>query len=155
MSIAQFSHLEQTEKSLVYLSPALVTYLIGGVDKNFDSNEEAEAKHIVHFRTSTGDPLLFDFFKEVEPQFITQLDELVKQYGNLQADVRTKILAEELAKLNDIFPKLDSVYARALLKSLRSLAMAVAKSSGGILGFLEGTYEEKHLAELSMITYQP
>ena len=151
MAIIQFNHLTTEEKELIYRSPALVTYLIGGVDRNFDNAEEAHAKHTVHFRTNTGDPMLFDFFKEVELIFFSQLEELVKQYGDLQSEKRTQILSDELAKLNDILPKIDSIYGRVLLKSLRSLAHSLAQASGGILGFLGVSYEEKHLVDLKMI----
>jgi hypothetical protein len=99
--------------------------------------------------------MLFDYFKDVEIIFASQLDQLVKEYGNLQAETRTQILSDELAKLNDILPKVDPIYARTLLKSLRSLAHGVAEASGGVLGFLEITYEERHLMGLDMITYQP
>ncbi|MDB5227496.1 MAG: hypothetical protein JWN78_1689 [Bacteroidota bacterium] len=154
MAIIQFSHLPEKERELLYLSPALVTYLTGGADKKLDTAEESQAKHIVHFRTSTGDPMLFDFFTEVEPKFLTQLHSLEKQYDNLLPEERTELLVTELEKLNDILPKIDPIYARTLLRSLKSLALAVAEASGGILGFLDVTYEEKHLAELPMITVE-
>ena len=154
MAIVQFNHLTENEKELIYRAPALVTYLIGGVDNNFDAAEEAQAKHVVHFRTATGDPMLFDYFTEVEKTFATQLEELVKQYTDLQAETRTGILSEELAKLNEVLPKIDAIYARSLLKSWKSLALAVAEASGGVLGFLEVSYEEKHLLDLHMITVE-
>lgn len=154
MSIIQFSHLTENERELLYGSPALVTYLIGSADDSFNIAEEEQAKHIVHFRTSTGDPMLFDFFTEVEPKFLTQLHSLEKEYGNLQPAERTALITAELERLNDILPKIDSIYARTLLRSLKSLALAVAEASGGILGFLDVTYEEKHLAELPMITVE-
>src|SRR6476660_9802614 len=97
MPIAQFSQLPQSEKELLYKAPALVTYLIGGVDNNFDAAEEAQAKHVVHFRTTTGDPMLFDYYTEVEKNFASHLDMLVKEYGNLQAETRTQQLSDELA----------------------------------------------------------
>src|SRR4051812_9704891 len=119
MAIIQFSHLNEDERALLYSSPALVTYLIGTLDNSFDSAEEAQAKHIVHFRTSTGDPMLFDFFTEVELKFIAQLNDLAKEYGNLQPQERTNLLVKELEKLNEILPKIDPIYARTLLRSLK------------------------------------
>jgi len=153
MSIAQFNQLSEEEKTLVYNAPAMVAYLIGGADDNFDTQEEKRSKHVIRFRQAVGDPLLFDYFKEVEDKFDAQLVELIHQFGNLHAEVRTKILVDELTKLNDILPKIDGLYARALLKSLKTLAQAVAEASGGVVGFLGVSYEESHLMGLEMITY--
>lgn len=155
MAITQFNHLTETEKNLLMNSPALVTYLIGSADNNFDAKEEEHSKHVVRIRTTTGDPILFDFYKEVSEVFAGQLTNLVAQYANLSAKDRTQQLVDELAKLNEILPKIDTIYVNALLKSLRSLAESVAEASGGVFGFLEVSYEEKHLVGLQMITYVP
>ena len=155
MAITQFNHLTETEKNLLMASPALVTYLIGSADNNFDAKEEEHSKHVIRIRTATGDPILFDFYKEVDELFAGQLTDLVSEYASLQAKARTQLLIDELAKLNEILPKIDTIYVHALLKSMRSLAELVAEASGGVFGFLEVSYEEKHLVGLQMITYAP
>lgn len=155
MPVIQFNQLSEEEKNLLYSTPALVTYLIGGADDNFDTKEEVQSSHLVRIRTADGDPLLFDFYKHIEVSYFDQLDAIVKKYEKLPVEERTAALVAELTRLNDILPKIDGLYARALLKSLRSLAKVVAEASGGVLGFLEISYEEEHLMGLNMITYQP
>lgn len=155
MSIPQLSSLNEEEKSLVLDAPVIVSYLIGGSDDNLDENEKQKSNHLVHIRAATGDPILFDFYKEIEDSFALKLNGYVAKYGNLQVKERTRVLVEELTKLNDILPMLNDIYARAYLKSLRSLAHAIAEVSGGLLGFLDISYEEKHLTALEMITYEP
>ena len=155
MSIPQFSAVNEDEKSLLLDAPVLVTYLIGGADDNLDEKEKEKSGHLMHIRAATGDPILFDFYKEIENSFAIKLNGYVAKYGGLQANERTRVLVEELTKLNDILPKLSDIYARAYLKSLRSLAHAIAEVSGGLLGFLDISYEEKHLTALEMITYEP
>ncbi len=155
MSIAQFNPLTEEEKALLYLSPALVSYLIGGADNDFDANEKAQSGHVVRLRTSVGDPILFEFFKEVEGDFEAQLSALEQQYGQLPAEERTHLLVLELTKLNDILGKVDSLYARSFLKTLRSLAQSVAEASGGLFGFLGVSYDEQHLLGLNVITVEP
>ena len=154
-SIVYLQDLPSEEKDLVLNAPAIVTLLIGGVDDNLSDREEAMAKKVVHFRTVTGDPILFDYFKLIDPEFIPKLEALERKYHDLQPEVRTKILVEELEKLNDILPGLDNLFARALLRSWRSLAKEVAQATGGILGVLRTTYEEEHLIGLEMITVNP
>jgi hypothetical protein len=155
MAIMQFNHLSEDERNLLYSTPSLITFLIGGADNNFDTKEEVQSEHLVRIRTATGDPLLFDFYKHIEQSYFDQLDATVKKYINLPVAERTEIISNELAKLNEILPKIDNLFARALLKSLRSLAKAIAEASGGVFGFLEISYEEEHLMGLNMITYEP
>ena len=151
----QFNHLSEDERNLLYSTPSLITFLIGGADNNFDTKEEVQSEHLVRIRTATGDPLLFDFYKHIEQTYFDQLDATVKKYVNLPVAERTEMISNELAKLNEILPKIDNLFARALLKSLRSLAKAIAEASGGVFGFLEISYEEEHLMGLNMITYEP
>jgi hypothetical protein len=155
MAIIQFNQLTEDERTLLYSTPALITYLIGGADGDFDAKEEVQSEHIVRIRTANGDPLMFDFYKHVEQTYFDQLDATVKKFGNLSVEERTTLIVNELAKLNEILPKVDDLYARTLLKSLRSLAKTVAEASGGVMGFLEVSYEEEHLMGLNMITYNP
>lgn len=155
MAIMQFNHLSEDERNLLYSTPSLITFLIGGADNNFDTKEEVQSEHLVRIRTATGDPMLFDFYKHIEQTYFDQLDATVKKYVNLPVAERTEMISNELAKLNEILPKIDNLFARALLKSLRSLAKAIAEASGGVFGFLEISYEEEHLMGLNMITYEP
>lgn len=151
----QFNHLSEDERNLLYSTPSLITFLIGGADNNFDTKEEVQSEHLVRIRTATGDPLLFDFYKHIEQTYFDQLDATIKKYEKLPVAERTEMISNELAKLNEILPKIDNLFARALLKSLRSLAKAIAEASGGVFGFLEISYEEEHLMGLNMITYEP
>lgn len=151
----QFNHLSEEERNLLYSTPSLITFLIGGADNNFDTKEEVQSEHLVRIRTATGDPLLFDFYKHIEQNYFDQLDATIKKYEKLPVSERTEIISNELAKLNEILPKIDNLFARALLKSMRSFAKAIAEASGGVFGFLEISYEEEHLMGLNMITYEP
>ena len=155
MEIAQFSNLSDEEKELMMNTPALVTVLLAGVDGEIDMTEEEQANRLVHIRATTGDPILFDFFKLLESEFNTQLSVMNGKYMNFEKEVRVQEIAEELSKLNDILPKLDPLFARAFLKSMRSFAGSVAESTGGILGFLSVSFDEKQLIGLEMITYEP
>lgn len=155
MSVIQFDHLSAEERSLLYTTPALVTYLIGGADGNFDTKEEVQSSHFIRIHSADGDPILFDFYKHVETTYFDVLDAVVKQYEHTSVKERTDSIIAELEKLNEVLQKVDNLYARVLIKSLRSLAKVVAEASGGVLGFLEVGYEEEQLMGLEMITYQP
>ena len=155
MSVIQFDHLTAEERNLLYTSPALVTYLIGGADGALDTKEEVQSSHFIRIHAADGDPILFDFYKHVETNYFDVLDAIVKNYESMPVEERTKNIIVELSKLNDVLPKVDNLYARVFIKSLRTLAKVVAEASGGVLGFLEVGYEEERLMGLEMITYQP
>lgn len=155
MPVIQFDQLTPEERNLLYTSPALVTYLIGGADGNFDTKEEVQSSHFIRIHAADGDPILFDFYKHVEITYFDVLDAVVKQYEDAPVKERTDKIVAELEKLNTILPKVDNLYARVFIKSLRSLAKVVAEVSGGVLGFLEVGYEEERLMGLEMITYHP
>ncbi len=154
MSIPQFSSLSAEETALLFHAPALVTCLIAGSEKKINETEEEHSKHLVRIRANTGDPILFDYYKQVEVNFDEQLNSLISEYGDLEPEPRTTNLVEELAKLNEILPKLDTLFARPYVKSLRTLAQAVAESSGGFFGFFSVSYEESQVVGLEMITYE-
>ncbi|MCB9033965.1 MAG: hypothetical protein H6553_09020 [Chitinophagales bacterium] len=154
MSIPQFSQLEGTEKALLFNTPAIITLLVGGVDDNLDEKEIAAAHKTIIIKSNEGDIILNEYFDFVENNFDEVLIALLNQYSGLQADVRTDVLVEMLSKLNDILPQIDALYAKALLKVWKSIAKEVANASGGFLGMMSSTYDEKHLAELGMITYK-
>lgn len=153
MSIVQFNQLNQEEKELLFHAPALVSFLIAGSDEGINKTEEEKSKHLVRIRTNTGDPILFDFYKEVEVDFDEQFQSLVNKYSDLETEPRTQQLIDELTKLNEVLPRLDGLFARAYVKSLRTLAHTIAESSGGLLGFFSVSYNEGQLIGLEMISY--
>jgi hypothetical protein len=154
MTIVHFNNLNEEQKNVLIQAPAFVSYLIGGADNNFDEKEMEIAKYTVNLRKTVGEPLLFDYYMWVAESFNIELDTLVSKYEHLQADARTKILVEEIEKLNEVLALVDGLYAKALLKSWKSLAREVAGASGGFLGMLNVSYEEEHLLDLAMINIE-
>lgn len=155
MSVIQFDHLTESERNLLYRTPALVSYLIGGVDGKFDEKEKEQSFNTVRMYAVDGDPIVFDYYKTVEAVHSEHLNAVLEQYEGISVQERTEAIVAELTALNEILPKVDNLLARSLLKSFKGLAKMVAQASGGVLGFFEITYEEEHLMGLNMITYQP
>lgn len=152
MVVKQLENLTEDERELVLLAPALVTVLISGADNDFSKEEEEQAFKAVHFRGILGDQLLFDYYKAVDHSFASSVNHIKQKYeGN--ADQRGERITQELAKLNDILPKIDKKFAHVLLDNWRSLAKSIAKADGGIFGYGSISYEEGELIGLEMITY--
>ncbi|MBX7226331.1 MAG: hypothetical protein K1X55_09895 [Chitinophagales bacterium] len=153
MSVERLSHLTEEERTLCLEAPALVALLIGKADGNFNNSERERARNAMKFRQTNGDALLFDYFKEVYKTFDNVLQSVEERYAGDTNEVIMKVSAE-LSKLNDILPKLDKRFASMLIKNLKSLAVGVANSSGGILGIFDESEEEANLVDLPMIVFE-
>jgi hypothetical protein len=68
-----------------------------------------------------------------------------------EARKRTPLILEELKKLNTILSKLDRKFAIQFYESMKDIAKKIAKSSGGVLGYISVDYEESKLMELKVI----
>lgn len=143
-----FKDLSEEEKTLLLSAPALVTVLIGTADQNFTEDERERGEKAVHFRANVGDPILKEYFGMVDGTFEENVENIFQTYGN-----NTDAIAEKLAELNPIIQKLDRRFASALEDNLRSLALAIAQTSGGILGFMGVSQEEEHYLNLDMIKW--
>jgi len=152
MGVYNIQELSQEHQEILFRMPALVSVLIGVADGDMDSNEESRAKRAVHFRQSIGDPLLFDYFAQVEKQLDRDLAVYEDISRNIPSEDRVSYISDEIAQINDVLPLLDEKLATAIVKNLRSLAMGIATTSGGIIGVGAG-YTESDLAQLTMINY--
>ncbi len=154
MTIQELAVLSEEERDLVLTAPAMITVLIAGADDDFDKREENRAKKAVHFRQIQGDPLLFDYFKSVEVSFMSSLQHMIQKYEG-DHDRRGSEISEQLAELNNILPKIEARYAKALIENWRNMAKAIAHSSGGVLGYVTISDKEAEFIGLDMITYKP
>ena len=152
MTVKELAHLTEDERELVLQAPALISVLIGGADSNFDEKEMEHAVKAVTYRSLQGEPLLYNYYKKVELSFESVMLHFTQKYEG-DANDRAKAINAELAKLNDILPKLDDRYAHVLVENWRSFAKGIAKASGGFLGYHQISMDESHVVELEMITY--
>ena len=132
--IAEFEGLEQSEKDLMYSLPIYVAVLIAGADGKIDSSELKKAVSISNHKTSKARKELIDFYQQVNTDYE---DKLKMTIANLPAGTkeREKLLIEEIGKVNDIWPKLESVLLLSYmpaLKKLPSISLKLLVVSSGI-----------------------
>ena len=148
--IPQFAGLNDTEQKLLKNAIPLITALIAGADGNIDSAEKEWAAKIMKIRGYQHPPALEGYYKLVGEEFATQLDELISTLP-IGTNERVSMISDELAQLNDIFPKMDPLHAAHFYHSFVTFAEHVAKASGGILGFGAISRAESKYIELPMI----
>jgi hypothetical protein len=140
------SELQQLEDVVVQIS-----VLIAGADGKIDAEEAAWADKLAHIRGYSGEKWMQEFYDQVSANFKIQFNDLVKALPTDTA-VRQHCLTAEIAKINPILAKLDPKTAYKMYHSYQTLAMSIAKASGGILGFGAVSSAEKKVVDLPMIT---
>ncbi len=150
MNVQEFENLREDEVQIILKAPVYVAILIAGADGKIDKSERKEAVDVARSRQSRAREQLVEYYKAVGETFESDFNQLV---DTLPEDVkdRNTDLEQELRKLNFILPKIDRVFAIKLYASLKDLAKKIAEASGGVLGYLSVSYEEKSLMDLKMI----
>lgn len=148
MSIPSFASLTSEEQHLLFRVPALVAVLVAGADDNIDKKEEALAEKLVGYRTFTEDHQLHNYYEQIHVEFDADLKEALAAWHSKGGN---DYISAELAKVNDITPKLEAAYAELLKNSWRTYARKVAEASGGFLGFGSVSKDELQVVDLPMI----
>jgi hypothetical protein len=140
------SEIQQLEEAVVQIS-----ILVAGADGTIDAEEVAWADKLAHIRGYSGDLWLQEFYDEVATNFRIRFNDLRKALPPDTA-LRQHCLTMEIAKINPILAKLDPRVAYKMYHSYQTLAMSIAKSSGGILGFGSVSNAEAKVVNLPMLT---
>jgi len=149
--ITQFSGLSQEEADLMMEAIPLVTVLIAGADGDIDREEKEWAAKLTKIRSYNNPEAWNDFYKAVGENYSEKLDNLIASLPS-ETEARNKAISEQLARINDLLPKIDQHAAYGFYKGLTSFAEHVAKASGGFLRIGAISREEKRWIELPMIT---
>lgn len=127
-----------------------ITILVAGADGELDMKEVEWSEKLTKIRSFSYEEELRPFYKKVGENYEERLHLLMDALPN-DKDARNQAISDELAKLNEVLPKLDHFYARHYYQSLRSFADHVAHSSGGVMGWLSVGFEEYKVIDLHMI----
>lgn len=154
MELIYLSNLEKEEKELLKRIPALITILIGSADDNLDEKEIHMGKMSTEFRKDHGEPLVNNYFEWVSNEYDTIFNNEWNNLKEIELEQRLQLISDEIAQTNEILAKLDKKFTHELVVSWRGLARAVATSSGGVLGRLSVSYEERDYIALDMIEFK-
>lgn len=149
--IPEFDKLSSSEIELMLKGPILACILIAGADDHVDNKEirgsieSAKNKH----KDTKGSPLA-KFYLMVVEDFEDKLKIVLQSYP-VDSAKRNKLIANELAGLNELLPKLDNNFASEYYKSLKDIALGTAESSGGLLGIKSVGEEEARVVDLPMV----
>ena len=149
--VPELKRLTPDQLEMINKAPILVSILIAGADGTIDRNEIKGAIETAQ-RRSRKKSSLQAFYKEVGTDFEDKLKVILQNYP-VSAEDRGKIISEELSILNDIFKEVEGSLAHDIYDSLKSLALNIARSSGGFFGLFSSIGpEEARYLDLKMIS---
>jgi tellurite resistance protein len=148
--IPEFDKLSSSETELMFKAPILACILIAGADGHIDRNEIQGAIEVSRKKQKRAQANLLEFYRLVGEDFEDKLKIVIQSYSH-DASRRNPQIIEELAQLNEIFPKIPTAFAVAFYGSIKEIAHAIAESSGGLLGINKIGDEEAELVNLPMI----
>ena len=129
----EIAKLDQIDRGIILRAPAVVALLAAvSDDGEVSQDEKAASVRLAHLRTYTSNPILHNFYKEVDKCFEQNFDDILSQ---LPKDWKEKerFLENRLCNLDPVLQKLDPVYAEELITSLKSFAKHVFKSNSNFL----------------------
>lgn len=148
--IPEFDELSASEIELMFKAPILACILIAGADGHIDRNEIKGAIEVARKKQRRASAHLLEFYQLVGEDFEDKLKIVIAAYPSNVAQ-RTPVIVQELSMLNHVLPKLDKAFAVAFYKSIKDIAIAIAESSGGVLGINTIGEEEARFVDLPMI----
>lgn len=129
----ELQRLDEKDQEILLRAPAIVALIAAVSDDGIVSeSEKAESIKLAHLRTYSSPEILHNYYKRVDEVFAEYLQEEYDQLPESWED-KEKHLEERLTSLNTVLPKINEVYAKELVISLKSFARHVFRSNEGYL----------------------
>jgi len=146
----EFDALTAEEQQLMLDAIPLITILVAGADGTIDEKEVEWAEKVTKIRSFDFNSKLNFYFERVGKEFSERLTHYIKTLPQDTAE-RQQVISDMLAGLNPILHKMDKHDAFVYYQNFLSFAKHVAKASGGILGMMSISPEEKEVISLPML----
>tara|TARA_B110001469_G_C9488042_1_gene244353 strand:+ start:161 stop:628 length:468 start_codon:yes stop_codon:yes gene_type:complete len=129
----EIDKLDAVDRGIILRAPAVVALLAAvSDDGEVSEDEKAASVRLAHLRTYTSEPILHNYYKEVDKCFISDFETILAQLPKDWKD-KERFLENRLTNLDPVLQKLDDVYAEELVASLKSFAKHVFKSNSNFL----------------------
>lgn len=129
-----FKDLSRPEKEQLEKFPVYLSLLAASKDCRLDGREMHTAVKLTHIKTFSCDPILADYYAEVDKNFETNVREISDRLP-ADRDTREITIRRELSKLETLLHKLDKRYAAIMHDSLRSYKDHVSRAHRNVLEY--------------------
>jgi hypothetical protein len=120
------------EHNLLLQFPAFVSLLAANTDGVLDQEEKDSARELAHTKTFSCDPLLRNFYKEVDRSFEHTLEDLDKSLP-MEKESRATAIKVQLLNIENIMLKLGDEYTSVMHRSMKSFKDHVSQAHHNVL----------------------
>jgi hypothetical protein len=129
-----FKDLSRQEKDQLIRFPVYISLLAASKDYLLDRKEKHSVVHLTHIKTFACDPVLADYYAEVDKDFESAIFESTNRLPQ-DKEQREIAIKRELGKLENLLRKLDVDYAIRMRYSLRAYKDHVSKAHRNVLEY--------------------
>jgi len=129
-----FNNLEKNEREMLIKFPVYISLLAINNDEGLDAMGKKSAIKFSNIKTYSCDPLLQDFYKEVDRVFEKNITELDNQLPK-DRNEREHAIKSELRKLEKILMKMGDEYILTMHLSMKSFKDHVSKAHRNVLEY--------------------
>ncbi len=131
----EIEKLNDEDRKVILRAPAIVAILAAiSDDGQVSEGEKAESVKLAHLRTYTSAPILHNYYQRVDAHFEDNFNDIMSRLPESWEE-KEAFLKSRVEAINSILPKLNDIYAKELVLSLRSFSKHVFKSNSSFLEF--------------------
>lgn len=127
-----FKNLSKGEYQKLLKFPAYVSLLAANADGKLDDREKLSAIELAHIKSYSCDPILEDFFKEVDENFEKNLQQLDKSLPK-EKSKRDAAIINELQKIESFLSKLEPETIAVIHKSMNTFKDHISLAHHNVL----------------------
>ncbi len=147
-----FYKLEEGEQDEMYALPLYIAILMASADGQIDELEIKRAISLSKQKNKYPYPDLDCYYALVNQNYEDKLKFLIHNIPKT-IEQRESFLLTKVKRAKTILNKLDRKYATALIDSLRDIAIAIAKASGGLFSLGSISREESRVLFLDVFNH--
>lgn len=148
--LKEFTPLAPSEQQALFDAIPLIVILVAGADGDMDEVELAEAQKLADIRSYDNHGRLQAYYELIDNNLVGRIQEIAKELP-VDLETRQEAIAQNLSKLNEIFPKMEEPFGYLYYQSFHSFSQHVAESHGGFMRFMTVGPEEAKVVDLPMI----
>ncbi len=131
----EIEKLSEEDRIILLKAPAIVALLAAvSDDGEVSKSEKAESIKLAHVRTYSSPEILRNYYLKAEGYFVEAFEEELAKLPEGQ-EAKEKYLEDKLTDLNKVLPKLNEVYAKELVTSLKSFSKHIFESNSSVLEY--------------------
>ena len=146
MNGLNFNQLTGEHQELLTKAPVFVSLLAAGKYDGISKQEKKEAVGLAHIRSFASDPLLREYYEEVDKDFRRNLETLDKQLPK-DFDKRKEVIRSKLEDVSIILERMDPAFTKALKKSLKTFADHVSEADKNVMEYFLFPLDIKGITE--------